>query len=364
MAETPGIGLKSKVLRETFRHFKKNEAKIHPLSYLFWECTLKCNLSCLHCGSDCHVDSRIEDMPAEVFLDEMRHLAQSTRAQDITVVITGGEPLLRKDLPDIGRSLREMGYHWGMVTNGYQLDAETLNQLAINGLGSLTLSLDGLEESHNWLRNRADSFDRTIQALNTVLSYSRINTDVVTCVNKKNLGELTELYQLLDRMGLKNWRLFTISPIGRAKGKQELHLDPEEFSLLLEFIASKRTKHSGLKVQFSCESYLGDQDLKVRDSFFFCRAGIHIGSILADGSVSACPNIDRQLIQGSIHQERFSSIWESRFKVFRDRSWNKTGICANCKEYKHCGGTGLHWWSFPKQKLLKCHYKELHHEEV
>ena len=62
------IPLKKRAALELYRAYRKNTAKIHDLSYLFWECTLRCNLNCLHCGSDCKQKSAVKDMPVADFL--------------------------------------------------------------------------------------------------------------------------------------------------------------------------------------------------------------------------------------------------------------------------------------------------------
>ncbi|MCK5821982.1 MAG: TIGR04133 family radical SAM/SPASM protein [Bacteroidales bacterium] len=359
MATKNSFSLKQKALLKSFRHYRKAETALHPLNYLFWECTLRCNLSCLHCGSDCHVDSEVPDMPSDIFLREMEHIAQKYDPTKIMVVITGGEPLLRKDLPEIGFKLRKMGFKWGIVTNGYSLTPNIYNSLVNCGLGAITLSLDGQESDHNWIRNRQDAYSKAMNALNLILSTPRVQSDVVSCVNKRTINKLPEIFNDLKKRGLKTWRLFTITPIGRALDYPELDLSADEFTSLMNFIQAKRAENSELTVNFSCESYLGTYEGKVRDGLFFCRAGINIGSILADGSVSACPNIDRELIQGSIYKNRFTEIWENNFIPFRDRSWTKIGLCKTCKEYKYCEGSGLHWWRMSDKQLLKCHYSEI-----
>jgi MoaA/NifB/PqqE/SkfB family radical SAM enzyme len=99
--------------------FRENETHLHELNYLFWECTQRCNLKCLHCGSDCNIDSKIKDMPFEDFLMAILPLKKKYKPDSITIAITGGEPLLRTDLPLCGMLLREHGFRWGIVTNGF-----------------------------------------------------------------------------------------------------------------------------------------------------------------------------------------------------------------------------------------------------
>ncbi|HPT14935.1 MAG TPA: TIGR04133 family radical SAM/SPASM protein [Bacteroidales bacterium] len=339
------------IARFLFRRFRKLETDVHPLNYLFWECTTRCNLSCLHCGSDCSMNSQMPDMPLPDFLGAIDTIKSKSL---ITVVLTGGEPLLRRDLEECGRQIRKRGMRWGMVSNGYLYNEERHNALLSAGMGALTISLDGLETSHNWLRNTAGSFDRAVQAITLAASSSRLNFDVVTCVNPRNIGELDEIYDLLLSRRVKAWRLFTIAPIGRAESNRELLLTGDSFRQLMEFIAEKRTLKQ-MDVKFSCESYTGPYETRVCDGYFFCRAGINIGSILADGSISACPNIDHSFVQGNIYRDNFFDVWQHRYGDFRNRQWARRGKCADCKEFKDCLGNGLHLWHGDKENVLVCY---------
>jgi len=335
--------------------FRKNETKLHILNYLFWECTWRCNLNCRHCGSDCKASSAFPDMPFEDFFKTIEPLKEKYPKNSVLVVIMGGEPLLRKDLAECGKTLRENGFRWGIVTNGYAYDEAIHAKLISAGMGSITVSLDGLEENHNWLRNNPKSFERAIKALELIVAYPRLNYDVVTCVHQKNLAELPALKEFLISKKIKNWRIFTIAPIGRAAENPELlMLANEQTRQLMNFIAETRINDSRINLYFSCESYVGNYEKKVRDSLFFCRAGINIGSVLIDGSISACPNIDRSFVQGNIYKDSFLDIWENRFDIMRNRTWCKTGICKNCKDFKHCNGGAMHLWTAEKNGIMGC----------
>ena len=91
----------------------------------------------------------------------------------------------------------------------------------------------------------------------------------------------------------------------------------------------------------------------------FCRAGITIGSILIDGSISACPNIDSSYVQGNIYQDDFLDVWENRFLPFRDRAWMKQGLCADCKVYKNCLGGAMHLHTKDNGEIMVCHYNKI-----
>lgn len=342
--------------RAAFRKFKRAETNLHELNYLFWECTTRCNLNCLHCGSDCKKDSHYQDMPLADFLSALDSIR--TPPGNFIVVLTGGEPLLRNDIELCGREIRKRGMRWSLVSNGHLYDEERHISLLNAGLGALTISLDGLPDSHNWLRNNKHSFIKVNRAIELAAKSTRLTFDVVSCVNSHNINELPRIYNYLIKKNIKAWRLFTIVPIGRAKDNPDLFLSNEEFKTLMDFIVEKRSVKS-LDVKFSCEGYVGDYNLKVRDNPFFCRAGINIGSILIDGSISACPNTDRSFAQGNIYKDNFDDVWQTKFQPFRDRGWTKTGKCANCKDYRDCLGNGFHYWHGEKTNPLVCHREKL-----
>lgn len=346
------------IKQHAFRKFKETETNKHLLNYLFWECTTRCSLSCLHCGSDCSKDSMHKDMPMNDFLlaiDTIKNIPPN-----FLVVFTGGEPLLRSDIETCGRELRKRGMKWSMVTNAHLYTKARHISLLNAGMGALTISLDGLRETHNWLRNNAQSFEKVMCAIDLAANAPRLNFDVVTCVNQRNLSELPQIKSLLKSHHVSAWRLFTIIPIGRAASNKELLLSETQFTQLMDFIAEAR-KDKSFDTKFSCEGYVGSYETKVRDSRFFCRAGINIGSILIDGSISACPNIDRQFLQGNIYRDNFYDVWQNRYQPFRNRLWTKKGQCANCKAYKDCQGNGFHNWHGNMENTLVCHLHKITH---
>lgn len=97
------LSFRKKLALELFRKYRKNAKSIHELDYLFWECTLRCNLNCLHCGSDCSKDAQVKDMPIEDFLKAIDDIKTMVNPNKTMVVFTGGEPLMRKDLEEAGQ---------------------------------------------------------------------------------------------------------------------------------------------------------------------------------------------------------------------------------------------------------------------
>ena len=338
----PGLDIRRRLALSLVKNQQDKVIQEHPLRQLFWECTLRCNLACRHCGSDCRVTATAKDMPMTDFGKVLDSVARSTDPHQVMVNITGGEPLMRPDLEACGRMIYEKGFPWGIVTNGLALTQARYNSLLASGLRSMTISLDGLEDNHDWMRGRHGSFKRAADAIKMVIESGEIEFDVVTCVNKRSFRQLTEIKQFLIGIGLRRWRLFTVFPAGRALDEPEMQLDRDEFRGLMTFIRSTR-KEGLIKASYGCEGFLGNYEGEVRDQFFFCRAGISIGSVLADGSISACPSIRADYHQGNIYQDDFMEVWNTRFNVFRDRTWmSKTEPCRSCMQFKYCRGGGMH----------------------
>jgi radical SAM enzyme (rSAM/lipoprotein system) len=352
------IGFRKKIALELFRTYRKNESKLHQLNYILWECTLRCNLNCLHCGSDCKKDASLPDMPLKDFLNALDQLKDLVNPNKTMIVLTGGEALLRKDLEETGRNLYKRGFPWGIVTNGIFLNEQKLRALRQSGLRAVTVSLDGLETSHNWLRGNAKSFDLAVSAIKLLTQTPGLKYDVVTCVNRRNFQELSLLKDFLIQEGVSEWRIFTIFPIGRAADNPDLQLNAGEFKGLFDFIQETRRENK-ISLNYGCEGFLGNYEREVRDNFFICRAGINVASVLADGSISACPNLRENFIQGNIYKDNFAEVWKNKYRIFRDKSWTKTGICADCSFYKYCEGNGMHLRNEKTGELMFCHMKRI-----
>lgn len=335
------LSLRQRLALELNRRLKNDRRREHQLRQLFWECTWRCNLSCLHCGSDCKSSSMLPDMPAEDFLRAIDSLLPHVDPHRLNIVITGGEPLVRSDLEKVGLELYRRELPWGIVTNGMLLSDSRFRSLRQAGLHNLTISLDGLEETHNWMRGNALSFGRALGAIRMAAKAGNLNFDVVTCVNRRSLDELDAVKELLVEAGVKKWRLFTIFPSGRAAAHPEFDLTGEEVTQLMDFIVATRGE-GRIKASFCCEGFLGAYEGQVRDYFFECAAGVSVGSVLLDGGIGACPSIRADYRQGNIYKDDFWDVWQNRFEQYRDRRWMKRGVCAGCSFWRYCEGNGMH----------------------
>jgi radical SAM enzyme (rSAM/lipoprotein system) len=258
----------------------------------------------------------------------------------------------------VGLELYRRGYPWGVVTNGYLLDRARLQSLMESGLHSVTVSLDGPEEQHNWLRRHEGSFARATEAVSLLAAQHEVLWDVVTCVNPRNIDRLAEFRDLLAGLGVASWRLFSIFPMGRAAGDPDLQLTDKQLRRLMDFIEEERRSDRTMEVSYACEGFLGDYEQRVRDHFFYCRSGIEVASIRCDGAISGCTSVRSHMDQGSIYTDDLWDVWQNRFQLMRDRSWARKGHCADCKMWRYCEGSGLHLYD-DNGDLLTCHYRRL-----
>ena len=352
------LGLRQWLILKLFKKLHHIHQQEHTLNTLFWECTLRCNLQCRHCGSDCRVDATLQDMSSKDFFRVLdNEITPNVNPNKVLVILSGGEVLVRKDLEEIGLKLYRRGYPWGMVTNGMALTRQRFDSLLRAGLHSITVSLDGFEEHHYHIRQNKESFKRAVEAVKMISAEKSIASDVVTCITPALLQRIDEFKEFLYSLGVRQWRIFTIFPVGRAAQDATLQLNDEEFTYLMQWMEATR-KEGRVMVSYGCEGFLGGYELKVRTNPFECYAGINIASIRVNGDISGCTSVRANFTQGNIYRDNFWDVWQNRFEKFRNREWAKRGKCADCKMWQYCEGNGMHLYD-DDGNLLVCHYNRL-----
>ncbi len=339
-----------------YQHLQR---QLHDLRMLVFEVTQRCNLTCRHCGSDCTRSATVPDLPADKILEVLGEVRDAYDPKRITVMVGGGEPLLKEGLWKLGSQIRKLGFPWGMVTNGVLWDKATLERARKAGAGSISVSLDGPKEAHEWLRGREGNFETTVNTVRMLVEAPWLQVmDVISVINPENVYRLDETWEIMRQVGAHGWRLIPISPIGRAKNNDTLLLNTEQWQLLLSKIQDFRQR-SDMPVYLSESNYVGGPlDFRVRDHHFFCRAGVSFGGVMANGDILACANIDRRFAQGNVFEDSFVDVWENRFQVFRDRRWMKTGRCDGCDEWRHCQGNSFHNWDLDNNQPAACQFHD------
>lgn len=345
------------IAKQLYRWYKKIEVREHPLLYLFLEITRRCNLNCIHCGSDCSASVHTPELTAESWISIVRYVRDSF-GKNVTFVITGGEPLVHPELETIAAGIKALDMKWGMVTNGFALTEDRWKALLDRGLSSVTISLDGLKYSHDKLRNREGAYEKAVNAMDRIGRSDIRFKDAVTCVYPDNIHELDRIAELLLDKGMTSWRLFRIFPLGRVKQNPELLLNYQDTMKVLDWIRQNRAnyKKRGLSVSYSCEGWMPhERDTGIRDLPFFCRAGINIASILCDGTITGCSNNQPRFHEGNILNDDLLTLWQNGFQKFRDRSWAKSGECGKCGHFRDCQGSSIHLWSDGSEAPAFCY---------
>lgn len=326
--------------------------KEFDLRILLIEITQKCNAKCDHCGSRCDINCE-ELLSKEDIINCLTDIKQNI-GTDMMLNITGGEPLLRKDLFEIMGVASNMGFDWGMVTNGTLITDEIINKMKKTRLKTITISIDGLKDTHESLRHLPGSFDKIINNIKLLKKANFLDHIQVTFTsNKKNVYEFPELYKILDRLGLDSIRTSFIDEIGRAEDNKDLMLSRKEMLYLTKFANKVNALHHTPLV-WGCPHYLGD---KIDARSFHCFAGIHAASILYNGDIFVCPNVPRrqEFIQGNIKTDRFSDVWNNKFTFFRERQTKLPEYCKGCEHADKCKGDSAHSYDYDKNKPKFCY---------
>ena len=342
------------------KRIKDEQRERHELKELFWECTLTCNAKCKHCGSSAEGKIYPGELTTEEIKSAFKQVADSFDASKIMVDVTGGEPLTRKDLFEVMEYATSLGFHWGMTTNGILLNEENIQKLKQANMGTVSISIDGLEKTHDEFRGVPGSYQIILKNIEALADANFLKDIMVTTVvHKKNIDELEELYEIMKGLRINTWRILSIDPIGRANDNKELLLDGKDLKRMFDFIIAKN-KLKELRVIYGCSGFLGlKYEDEVRAAPFYCRTGINLASILYNGDLFVCPDVPRipRLIQGNIKTDNFKDVWENKYKEFRMEDRTKCEICDNCTWWDFCLGGSYHTWNFEENKQNKCPYE-------
>lgn len=325
----------------------------HPeLRQLFIEMTILCNEHCRHCGSHCGEITSQNALTKDEICSFLEYITDNFPKKPM-LCITGGEPLLRKDLFEIMTYAKMLGFSWGMTSNGILIDDAVAEKLFTSGMKTISISLDGLQATHDWLRQTENAYEKALNGVRALIRHGGFShVQVTTVVHKKNIDELPKLYEILSKEGIRSWRVINIEPIGRAKEQPDILLDKADYIRLFDFIKEYRFKGK-MEVVYGCSHFLGlEYEREVRPWYFLCNAGVYTASIMYNGDIGACLDIERrpELIQGNIRNDDFKSVWENKFIPFRDKSHR----CKGCKYDKFCAGGSFHTWDFDNNRQSLC----------
>ncbi len=334
----------------------REQLLVHPiLKFLFLELTLRCNERCIHCGSSCG-DVPSEELNTKQYHQILDEIASDFDLKQFQLCITGGEPLMRRDFFDIMAYANELGYNWGMTSNAVLIDREAARRLRETGMKTISVSIDGLKETHDAFRRTPGAYDGAMLGIQNLIDEGGFkHIQVTTVINHQNMDELDPLYEIFLGMDIDSWRVIGVEPIGRALDHPEILLDDADWKRLFDFIRSKRMED--MPVTYGCSHYLGlDYEREVREHYYICNAGIYAASIMCNGDIGACLDIEKrpETVQGNILRDRFKDVWEQRFEIFRRDKAELNVTCRNCNVKQFCHGGATHSWDFDRNAPRVC----------
>ncbi|WP_297420270.1 radical SAM protein [Clostridium sp.] len=317
--------------------------KYKPITAV-WEITMGCNMRCKHCGSSCEssLEGELTTEEALKLCDDLGQLGFKW------ITLSGGEPTTRKDWNLIAKRLNKNNIVPNMITNGWNLNEETIDKAVEAGINTIAISIDGLENTHDLIRKK-ESFNRSMSALE-LLKNKNINYSIITTINSVNINELEELKSIFIKKGVMGWQLQLGLPMGNMSKNSVLVAKPSDVDLVIDF-AHKTMLEDKIDIQLAdCMGYFNIKEIEVRNhslktdvyEWNGCAAGKHTLGILHNGDIVGCTSIrNREFVEGNIKIKNIKEIWENPDGFSWNRQMKKeqlNGLCKKCKYGNRCLG--------------------------
>ena len=330
-----------------------------------WELTLACNSRCAHCGSRAG-DPRARELDTA---EALRVVEQLAGLGCESVTFSGGEPLMRRDWPTLGRAVRAAGMGLELITNGLLVKTQA-DAIAEAGFSAVTFSVDGPAEAHDVLRGVPGGLDRLLEGVEA-LRHRGVRVGAATQVNRRNLARLADIRTLLVESGIQGWQIQVTMPHGRAgEPGAELCLSPADLPRLEAQLVALITE-GGLFTQASDNiGYMSRHEPLLRAGtgqpprvFTGCGAGLQVVGITSDGTVRGCLSLPPAADEGNLRERSLVDIWHAPEAFAYNRCFQVTelqGPCASCHFARVCrGGCRSLAWATSGHPFANAHC--LHH---
>jgi putative heme d1 biosynthesis radical SAM protein NirJ2 len=299
-----------------------------------WNTTKACNLKCEHCYRDAG-----EKDPNELTTQEGKDLlVEIAKAGFKIVILSGGEPLLRKDIFQLIAHAKSLGLRPVLGSNGTLITREVARNLKQAGLSRAGISLDSVHPAiHDAFRRHKGAWQETIEAMR-ICKEEGLDFQVHTTVTRKNYLEITEITDLVYDLGAKAHHIFFLVPTGRGKEISTVFIGARQILEVLEKILNKQ-KQINIELKPVCAPQFIPLSRKMGLDLRFqrgCLAGTSYCCILPNGDVHPCPYLPIRV--GNVKETKFSSIWKNSDIFCKLRSLEYEGSCAVCENKNSCGG--------------------------
>jgi len=307
------------------------------------ELTLACPCRCETCGSGAG-RARKDELSTEQWLKVIDELSE-LGCQRISFL--GGEPLLRRDWPELATHAVRRGLRLEMVTSGVGLNAETAGRIYGIGFTSVTVSLDGTQQAHDEQRGLDGCYEKALKAVR-LLDRAGTRVGVTTQVNRKSLPTLDDLALQIEAAGALGWQLQLTLPKGRAENQNGMAVQPEmmpEIYRAVRRLIARRTLRPYITDNIG---YLTPDDPLLRTPprvaercWLGCFAGLRNIGITSRGDVKGCLALPDSLIEGNVRDEQLQRIWNDPDRFAYNRAFDPadlSGACAGCPYGAICRG--------------------------
>lgn len=310
-------------------------SKKHILRIISWNSTFKCDLRCAHC----YMDAQERESRQELTTEEGKMLIdQIAEVGSPVLVLSGGEPLMRKDIFELAKYGTEKGLRMAMGTNGIGISDEVAKKLLASGISKVAISVDSsTPEIHDEFRGVPGSWAKAMEGIKACLR-NGLGVQFNTTVTVQNFDDIDNILKLAEGLGVKDMHLFFLVPTGR--GTEVEDITPTMYEEMIRNVLTKY-EDSELNVKPTC----APQFMRIADQMGIdmskwtrgCIAGINYCRIYPEGEVTPCPYLPIKL--GNIRETSFKEIWENSeiLQTMRDYD-NLTGRCGACEYKQKCGG--------------------------
>ncbi|WP_321429038.1 12,18-didecarboxysiroheme deacetylase [uncultured Methanolobus sp.] len=347
-------GRDSKKLPSHLLQFSKDKKPV-----VVWNVTQRCNLRCVHC----YAHSKDMEYENELSTEEGMSLIDDLADFGCPVILfSGGEPLMRKDLPELAGYARSKGIRAVISTNGTLITEEMAKKLKDIGLSYVGISLDGMKETNDMFRGQEGSFEKALQGLHNCQKEG-IKVGLRFTINRHNVHDIPAIFDLMEKENIPRICFYHLVYSGRGSEMVNEDLSLEESRKTVDLLMDKtRELHAkGMKAEVltvdnHCDGpYIYMRLLKedperaaeVLDLLKMNRGnstGIGFGCISWDGAVHP-DQFWRHYSFGNIRDRKFSEIWrdtsDELMAGLKDRKpliMENGDRCANCKWFDVCNG--------------------------
>jgi radical SAM protein with 4Fe4S-binding SPASM domain len=302
-----------------------------------WELTLRCDLACRHCGSRAG-RARPDELTTAEALDMVRQLAE-LGLQEVTII--GGEAYLREDWDQIAAALVAAGIDTSMTTGGRAITRERAQRAKDAGLSTVSVSIDGLEATHDRLRAVQGSHRAAIAALEHFAAVG-LPISVNTQICRPNRKELEPLLEQLHPLGIHSWQVQITVAMGRAADEPELLIQPYEMIEVMPMVMRLQARADAVGVRLwpgTNVGYFGPYESRLRRYLprrhgEGCGAGRDTLGLEANGDIKGCPSLPSdEYVGGNVREHGLRAVWErsQALRFTRGRGTEDLwGFCAGC----------------------------------